>query len=278
MDVPMYEIRIASSQYEFCEFVEHTIEFTKVHNWHKDIEIMFVTNGSGYINYNTEKIAMTPNDIIIINSDAMHRTFCENGKSVTYHYLIIYESFCKKIGIDLSQYIFDQKINDQKIWDIYNQLLNITDNKETMIPQIYSLKLLNTLTYLIIELLDKHTIIEKDNLDKNTSSIELIKRALEYITKYYMNHITLDDIAKYSTASKYRLSKEFKKYLGQTIFEYINVIRCKNAHAFISDGMSISEAAYKCGFENMSYFSKTFKKYVGVLPSKIMTSEKKIGS
>ena len=60
----------------------------------------------------------------------------------------------------------------------------------------------------------------------------------------------------------------------EKVFEYVNAVRCRNANTFILSGLSISEAAYRCGFENMSYFSKTFKKYVGKLPSKVGRNNK----
>ena len=203
----------------------------------------------------------------------MHRTYCENGNTVTDHYLIIYESFYNEIGIDISDCYFEKKIIDDEIWNIYKQLLDITNNKENMKHQIYILKLRKILISLIIELLDKHLITNETESNLNQSSIECLKKAIKYVNKYYMNHITLDEIAKYSSTSKYNLVREFKKYAGQTLFTYINTVRCRNANALILNGMSVSEAAYKCGFENMSYFSKVFQKHTGVLPSKITRSK-----
>ena len=49
--------------------------------------------------------------------------------------------------------------------------------------------------------------------------------------------------------------------------EYINAIRCNYAKRMISGGMSVSEAAFSCGYRNLSYFSKTYKKYFKMLPS-----------
>jgi AraC-like DNA-binding protein len=40
------------------------------------------------------------------------------------------------------------------------------------------------------------------------------------------------------------------------------------ASEYIKEGKSVAEAGYLCGFENSSFFTKTFKKYKGVLPSK----------
>ena len=63
------------------------------------------------------------------------------------------------------------------------------------------------------------------------------------------------------------MSRDFKKYTGNTVFEYINISRCKTAATLIASGMSVSAAANECGFENLSYFSRTYKKYMGKLPS-----------
>ena len=67
--------------------------------------------------------------------------------------------------------------------------------------------------------------------------------------------------------SKYYLSREFKSFTGRTIFDTINTFRCADAKHLISKGATVSEAAAACGLENLSYFSRTFKKYVGKLPS-----------
>ena len=274
MERPMYEVRIALEKTHICDFCEMTVNVTPIHNWHKDLELIFVTKGNGYINYDTKNIPMDKGDILVVNPNAMHRTYCQGDNTVTYHFLIIYESFCEEVGIDISDYVFEEKIKNEKVWDIYLQILDITNQRETMEKEIYTLTLRRLLTEILIELLGKH---RTKGISENGTTPPLwehIKKSIKYINENFMKPITLDDIANYSSVCKYHLSKEFKKYTGQTIFEYVNTVRCKNANTFISNGMSISEAAYRCGFENMSYFSKTFQKYVGVLPSKVKCDAK----
>jgi AraC-like DNA-binding protein len=49
---------------------------------------------------------------------------------------------------------------------------------------------------------------------------------------------------------------------------YINILRCEHARKMLQNGnYRVEEVAYLCGFDNMSYFSKTYKKYMGCLPS-----------
>ena len=51
------------------------------------------------------------------------------------------------------------------------------------------------------------------------------------------------------------------------VIEYINLLKCHQAQKFIRSGMNVSEAATELGFENLSYFTRTYKKYLNRLPS-----------
>lgn len=269
LKTPMFEVRIASEKNQLCEFQEHTINITPIHNWHKDIEVMFVTNGSGYISYDNETLTMAKGDIIIVNSSILHRTYCDNNHTVTYHYLIIYESFCQEMGIEISEFIFNKKIKSEKAWEIYRELLAVTNEKGTMSKEVYSLKLRRTIISLLAELFENHLSTKDGAVQTDLPSITHVKKAVKFINEHYMERISLDDVAKHCSVCKSYLSREFKKYAGQTLFTYINIVRCKNANALILAGMSVSEAAYKSGFENISYFSKNFQRHVGILPSKV---------
>ena len=80
-----------------------------------------------------------------------------------------------------------------------------------------------------------------------------------YINENYTNALSLEHIAEVIGINKSYLSREFKKYAGHTVHTYINMLRCKKAEQCISEGMTVTEAAMECGFENISYFSRTYK-------------------
>ena len=101
-------------------------------------------------------------------------------------------------------------------------------------------------------------------------SVEKVKEAIKYIRENYAHKFTLDELARFIHIHKYTLCHNFKKATGQTVVQYINNYRCQKAGSFIKKGDSITQASLKCGFENASFFTKTFKKYIGVLPSKYL--------
>ena len=73
---------------------------------------------------------------------------------------------------------------------------------------------------------------------------------------------------KRSNITKFHLIREFKRYTGQTVFTYINILKCKKAQSCLMDGLTVTETATECGFDNVSYFSQVYKKIMGVSPNK----------
>jgi AraC-like DNA-binding protein len=70
-----------------------------------------------------------------------------------------------------------------------------------------------------------------------------------------------------------RLQKEIKTATGMTPVEFIRSIRLHEAYKMMQDKQyNISEIAYKTGFNNLSYFSRSFKAQYGYAPSEISTA------
>ena len=103
--------------------------------------------------------------------------------------------------------------------------------------------------------------------DKNrydTSQIT-IKKAEQYIDDNYNNRITLDEISEYVGISKYYFSALFKKETGNTFSNYLNTVRIEKAKQMIKDPkVTISDVAFEVGFNDYTYFCKTFKKFTGM--------------
>lgn len=94
---------------------------------------------------------------------------------------------------------------------------------------------------------------------QSDSSIRDIKR---YILKNLENDISRTAIAAEFHLNPDYLSTLYKTKTGMTISEYITRERLKLAKKLLlSTDYPISEVSTRCGFQNISYFSKTFRKY-----------------
>jgi len=108
------------------------------------------------------------------------------------------------------------------------------------------------------------------------STNSTIEKVFAYIGENYMNHISIDDLAKVANMSKSYFSHFFKEQTMTTPVEYINRIRVDMAAKYIlEDRYSVSEIAQMCGFKSTSYFCAMFKKYTGFVTEdyKIYNSE-----
>jgi two-component system response regulator YesN len=93
--------------------------------------------------------------------------------------------------------------------------------------------------------------------------------AIKYINGHFCDDISLSDVAKMVYLNESYLSRKLKKILGVSFKEYIIKLRMGKAMEYLMDpNIKITEIAKKIGYQNYRYFSQTFKKYTGYLPSR----------
>lgn len=89
----------------------------------------------------------------------------------------------------------------------------------------------------------------------------------EYIEQYFYQPISLEKLAKLSNMSVTNFRREWKKLYSETPLQYRDSIRLYYAKEYLNSGYySVTEIAEKCGFDDVSYFVRFFKKNVGVTP------------
>ncbi len=241
-------------------------------NWHENLEFQWCTNGKGFVILDGEKYDFNKNDIAAVNSNVIHYT--GTSDLIEYSCLIISTSFCTQIGIDYTQIYFEPVIKDSDTIDLFKKLQQIYMN-DTETFRVASLYI--AVLELIISICKKHSRLQSaPKLKKH--QFEDVKATIQYLRENFQSKLSLDQIARNVYADKYVLSHNFKKITGQTIIEYLNCYRCKKAAEFIEDGSSVAEAALRCGFENMSFFTNTFKHYLNKLPSQYKQTDRRITS
>lgn len=101
--------------------------------------------------------------------------------------------------------------------------------------------------------------------EKSTSVIETAK---EYIQSNYSKDISLDDVSRTVNVSPYYFSKIFKEETGEGFVEYLTGIRMDKAKELLNTTeYSMKEICSMVGYADPNYFSRSFKKNVGVTPT-----------
>ena len=103
---------------------------------------------------------------------------------------------------------------------------------------------------------------------KEAQSSSVIDKAKDYIGAKYNKDISLDDVSREVDISPYYFSKIFKEETGENFIEYVTNIRIGKAKELLqSSELSIKEICVEVGYSDPNYFSRTFKKNVGVTPT-----------
>jgi two-component system response regulator YesN len=108
----------------------------------------------------------------------------------------------------------------------------------------------------------------------NNKKIKLaLKRAMDYIREHYNEQLTLSQVSENIYLSSYYISRLFKKELGKNFVDYLNEIRIDKAKELLKDIKYKSyEIAEMVGISDAHYFSKLFKKHVGMAPTEYRES------
>jgi AraC-like DNA-binding protein/mannose-6-phosphate isomerase-like protein (cupin superfamily) len=114
------------------------------------------------------------------------------------------------------------------------------------------------------------TMCASRNLDSPDESALSYKLALvfKYIDEHFSEKITLDQLAKDFSISKFYLTREFKKEYGVTIVQYLLSKKITHAKTLLRyTELPIEEIAVQCGIGDASYFNKVFRKLEGMTAS-----------
>ncbi len=94
-----------------------------------------------------------------------------------------------------------------------------------------------------------------------------MKAVLRWIEEHYHEPVTLRQLSGIAGMNPGYFCEFFKRYTNRSPIAYLNMYRIDSAcRLFCVTGCSVTEAAFSCGFNDLSYFVKTFRKYKGVTP------------
>lgn len=108
--------------------------------------------------------------------------------------------------------------------------------------------------------------ISTDEAIKDSTVVEMIN----FIKSNYQDKISISDLSKKLAYSESMLNRKFKKEVHITFNEYLNRYRINKAIELLKNSdYNITEISYMCGYSSAKYFSRVFKKYLGISPSDV---------
>lgn len=244
-------------------------------HWHEEFEIGFIIEGSVIMGCGNRKYVLKNGDIFFINSNVLHSMHNHNPgenaifKSIAFNGSIVggsansifYTKYFLPVvnNINLRDYII--KSEDALYQKIIPIVSDVWDGmyKETSDHEILVRNGLSNL-FCILTHLQKNT--AGNSAQKSCSLLQenRMQTLLGYIHKNYNQKITLEDLAKAASVSKTEILRCFKSIIGQSPINYLKDYRLQRAAYMIANtDHTIGQICEECGFNDNSYFTRSFK-------------------
>ena len=264
-------------------FFEFDKNFTTADERHPFYELVFVNTGKLQIISEDYTGKLAKDQLIIHRPNDSHSLRCSDETNPTV-IIIGFECDCDALGELSNTPITLGESAVKKLAEIVKEARNVfappfnipTHNMKRKKNQRYGseqmLKIL--LEYFLIKLVREY--YYNDNTEESSrpplSRIELV----EYVDTNYLERITIEELAFLFKTNRSTLCHEFKQATGKTLVEYINDKKIAAAKKKISDSSdSFTKIAEDLRFDSIHYFTRLFKKAVGITPSQYRAECKK---
>lgn len=262
-----------------CRCDRHTMASVPAH-WHDEFEFILVKRGSFTLHVDDESVEIFPGDIALVMPLSIHSLMGIKGDFAFTSFTIHPKLLCPDYSdVSFSTHIMPLLSHDHTLrtridacTEGYEPLRHLLTELERAFDRRddgfeFTVK---GLIFLFFGVLDKCGMIVKNKVSHAAvKNQKIIHDAIEYIAENYSRQITIDEIAEYCHYSRSYLMSVFKKYVGYSVITYINRYRLdKAASLLLSTNEPIIEIAMRCGFNNISFFGREFKKSFGFSPVK----------
>ena len=233
-------------------------------HFHNAIEMLYVYQGQIAVTVQGVEYIVSKNELCFIPSNAIHSIRNLNAIS-KYDCCFLNTNYYINDNIDINKYQISIIISNNIVIDDYKKLKKVF-NSDKQNFKATALKSLGT--FFVIELITHCLENQKYSLSQRDPKVKIVREITLYLNTHSCENINIDTIYKQYNYSHSYLSRLFKKYTNTTMSKMLNHYRCLNAqNLLMTEDLSILEISEKCGFNNFSYFTKTYKNIIGELPS-----------
>lgn len=267
----------------FYHVEESHSHYQMPYHWHPEYEILRILKGSFQLTIDGQLLIAKENDILFIEGGTLHGGIPDD---------CIYEC----LVFDMRLLVSNNKLCNKHIQQLIRhetsvslKLPNESDTLNRIIDRLflsmnekrpgYEFIIQGSLYHLFGIIIEAKLLKINDTAHPTAATLQInrIKDVLNYIEDHYSEQISLEDMSKVAGLSPRYFCRYFRKMTQNTPMEYLNYFRIECACEQLAEmQLSITEVALNCGFNDISYFIKAFRKAKGVTPKKYKESSKRL--
>lgn len=232
-------------------------------HWHETFEWIYMVEGEVEILINDASRLYCAGDLIVIPPQLPHR-FGFTGKNCSYYCMIPDNSILDSGNIEFPSFSDDHLVKNRAIVDAFLSIMEEYKTKGRYHKQIIRANIV-----LMTALYCRDCGIEASKTPhrEDNNALRITKEALLYMEEHYAEEFSGEALAARLGFSRSYLCHVIRKVTGQSLTENLLYIRCRKAREMLRQGRTVGEVVYASGFQNASYFSRTYKRMMGVSPS-----------
>ena len=252
-------------------------ENIKSHVWHyhPEIELIFVCGGSGKRQIGSNISYFSDGDLVLMGSNLPHCGMTNENTNNDYEMVIQFKpDFLGEhfFGLPEMQRI-SALLEKSKAGIVFSE--NIKKEIGEKIVEMHESSSLEKLVK-FLEILDTlastsdYRILNagKYYLQTQVEDNERINLIFNYVKDHFKEQITLEQVADLANMRVPSFCRYFKKITNKTFTQFVNEYRITHSLKLLAEQpLSITEVCFESGFNNFSYFNKTFKEYTQKSPS-----------
>jgi AraC-like DNA-binding protein len=243
-------------------------------HFHPEYEIVYVETPVGFRHIGDHISKYITSDLALIGPNIPHLNF-DYGVKTTVETVVIQmkENFLGKDFFSLPEMkainnLFDKAKTGLAFHGETKKLAGEKLKQLVALPHFQQLLLLLE----IFQLLAKSKEVNNLNVQPIASASLLkeqqrIHKVYHFIETNYQQNIDVNEVAKLCHLTTAAFCRYFKKSTHHTFTDFLNHFRINQSKKILMQDKTVTEACYESGFDNISYFNKTFKKFTGENPS-----------
>ena len=245
-------------------------------HWHDEFEIIYVRSGFLTVSISGESYIGKTGEAFVVSPGNLHLMGSDTGIVDYYTFLfpLKYISFRTDDMLDeklleplnSGHLMIGPRVKDTAK-ELCEQLIEIymakKDESESKITTQIRTKII--LLQFILEMWKKGFVIENDTSGRNTVEKEMVS----YIQQNFTGKISLREFGEQFHLSEKYISRYFKEHFHITLSQYVTYLRLEHAKQLLQDtDIPVTDVAMQSGYQNVSYFIRSFQKAYAVSPLK----------
>ena len=249
-------------------------------HWHEEVEVMVVREGCCTVAAGTEKHLLRPGEGFVFNSGSLHGCWDAENSGCRFYSLVFhprlvggsldsvfYKSYVQPVI--LNHTVEGLALKPETRWQ-QEALKAIEQAWQAVAGRArgYEFRVRAALSELILLLEENLPNAQKQPSVKSLRDGERIKKMIQYIHDHCGEQLSIQSIAAAAAVSESECLRCFRNTIGTTPIQYARQHRIqKAAQMLTTTDAQISAIAESCGFQDVSYFTKTFREMKGCAPT-----------